>query len=115
VIVGRHGPVYTNEWIRRVVERNGTSSTNFDVASNPSSCAKALRYRLSSSDRIVVGADSEPAANISKAIYAPLTRVRTTAATTPSSVIAQSPIRHAADDIDKAAELIKHASNAFLR
>jgi UDPglucose 6-dehydrogenase len=28
-------PVYTNEWIRRVVERNGVSRDMFDVASNP--------------------------------------------------------------------------------
>ena len=67
-------PVYTNEWIRRVVERNGTSSTNFDVASNP----EFLREGTAVSDflhpdRIVVGADSEPAADVLKAIYAPLT------------------------------------------
>ena len=40
-------PVYTNEWIRRVVERNGTSSSNFDVASNPEFLARRhRRYRL---------------------------------------------------------------------
>ena len=28
-------PVYTNEWVRRVIERNGVPKENFDVTSNP--------------------------------------------------------------------------------
>jgi UDPglucose 6-dehydrogenase len=62
-------PVYTNEWIRRVVERNGTSSTNFDVASNPEFLREGTAVTdFLHPDRIVVGADSKPAADILQAI-----------------------------------------------
>ena len=35
-------PVYTNEWITRILERNGASRDTFDVVSILSSCVKAL-------------------------------------------------------------------------
>jgi UDPglucose 6-dehydrogenase len=109
-------PVYTNEWIRRVVERNGTSSANFDVASNP----EFLREGTAVSDflhpdRIVVGADSEKAADVLKAIYAPLTSgdyYRSDNAVIGSHTISEPPPLLLTST--KAAELIKHASNAFL-
>jgi UDPglucose 6-dehydrogenase len=109
-------PVYTNEWIRRVVERNGTSSTNFDVASNP----EFLREGTAVSDflhpdRIVIGADSERAADMLKAIYAPLTSgeyYRSEHAVIGRRTISDPPPILLTSA--KAAELIKHASNAFL-
>jgi UDPglucose 6-dehydrogenase len=109
-------PVYTNEWIRRVVERNGTSSTNFDVASNP----EFLREGTAVSDfvhpdRIVIGADSEQAADVLKAIYAPLTSgeyYRSEHAVIGQRTISDPPPLLLTST--KAAELIKHASNAFL-
>jgi UDPglucose 6-dehydrogenase len=109
-------PVYTNEWIRRVVERNGTSSTNFDVASNP----EFLREGTAVSDflhpdRIVIGADSEQAADVLKAIYAPLTSgdyYRSEHAVIGQRTISDPPPVLLTST--KAAELIKHASNAFL-
>lgn len=109
-------PVYTNEWIRRVVERNGTSSANFDVASNP----EFLREGTAVSDflhpdRIVVGADSERAAAVLKAVYAPLTSgdyYRSDNAIIGHRTISDPPPFLLTST--KAAELIKHASNAFL-
>ena len=109
-------PVYTNEWIRRVVERNGTSSANFDVASNP----EFLREGTAVSDflhpdRIVIGADSEQAAAILKAVYAPLTSgdyYRSDNAIIGHRTISDPP--PLLQTSTKAAELIKHASNAFL-
>src|ERR1700733_7090847 len=67
-------PVYTNEWIRRSIERNGVASELFDVVSNP----EFLREGTAVSDflhpdRIVVGADSDRAAEVLKRIYLPLT------------------------------------------
>src|SRR6201996_1095544 len=109
-------PVYTNDWIRRVVERNGTSSTNFDVASNPEFLREGTAVKdFLHPDRIVIGADSEPAADILRAIYAPLTSgeyYRSDSAIVGQCTISDPPPLLLTST--KAAELIKHASNAFL-
>jgi len=109
-------PVYTNEWIRRVVERNGVSSGNFDVASNP----EFLREGTAVSDflhpdRIVIGTDSPAAARVLRDIYAPLTSgeyYRGDNAIIGRCTISEPP--PLLETSTKAAELIKHASNAFL-
>ena len=109
-------PVYTNEWIRRVMERNGVAQQLFDVVSNP----EFLREGTAVSDflhpdRIVVGTDSERAAALLSKIYEPLTNgsyyeqpdaihgFRSSSA--PPLLLLTS---------TKSAEIIKHASNAFL-
>ncbi len=109
-------PVYTNEWIRRAIERNGVNRRIFDVVSNP----EFLREGSAVSDflhpdRIVVGADSDRAAAVLQAIYEPLTG---------GSYYLQGNIIpgrfHSAEPppllltSTKSAEIIKHASNAFL-
>lgn len=109
-------PVYTNEWIRKTIERNGVPGDMFDVVSNP----EFLREGTAVSDflhpdRIVVGSDSERAEKLLAEIYAPLTtgeyyrRVdaiegHCTTATPPPILMTTT----------KSAEIIKHASNAFL-
>ena len=109
-------PVYTNEWIRRVVERNGVPKELFDVASNPEFLREGTAVvDFLHADRIVVGTDSERAGNLLKAIYEPLTsgayyRLPQSVPgccgeNTPPPILLTS---------TKAAELIKHASNAFL-
>ena len=109
-------PVYTNEWIRRAIERNGVAREMFDVVSNP----EFLREGTAVSDflhpdRIVVGADSERAAAVLKGIYAPLTdgSYYKSAEMIPGccSTAAPPPLLHTST---KSAEIIKHASNAFL-
>ncbi len=109
-------PVYTNEWVRRVVERNGVSSSNFDVASNPEFLREGTAVvDFLHPDRIVVGADSDQAANLLKAIYAPLTSgdyYRSDNAIIGQRTISDPPPLLLTST--KAAELIKHASNAFL-
>jgi len=109
-------PVYTNEWIRRVIERNGVSRGLFDVVSNP----EFLREGTAVSDflhpdRIVVGTDSERAAESLTAIYAPLTsgsyyRQKDCIAGMCSETNAPPLLLTST----KSAEIIKHASNAFL-
>jgi UDPglucose 6-dehydrogenase len=109
-------PVYTNEWIRRVMERNGVAQHLFDVVSNP----EFLREGTAVSDflhpdRIVVGTGSERAATVLSQIYEPLTTGRYYQKTdsveghrtpeTPPPLLLTS---------TKSAEIIKHASNAFL-
>jgi UDPglucose 6-dehydrogenase len=53
-------PVYTNEWIRRVLHRNGVAPQSFDVVSNPEFLREGTAVTdFLHPDRIVVGADSE--------------------------------------------------------
>ncbi len=109
-------PVYTSEWVRKIILRNGTDPESFDVASNP----EVLREGTAVTDflfpdRIVIGCDSERSAEILRQVYAPLTDGTyyekpdaipgPDRATIPAPIIVTS---------TKSAELIKHASNAFL-
>lgn len=109
-------PVCTNEWIRRTIERHGVPRDRFDVVSNP----EFLREGTAVSDflhpsRIVIGATCTRAAQLLQDIYQPLTsgeyysRVSAIAgscsAASPAPLLVTSP---------RSAEIIKHASNAFL-
>ncbi len=109
-------PVYTNEWIRRVIERNGVSRELFDVTSNPEFLREGTAVvDFLHADRIVLGAETERAAELLQRIYAPLSSgeyYRSEHAvpgprreSDPPPVLLTS---------TKAAEIIKHASNAFL-
>ena len=58
-------PVYTSDWARKIMLRNGTAADTFDVASNPEflregSAVTDFLYP----DRIVVGADTERCAQV---------------------------------------------------
>src|SRR6202051_2880272 len=67
-------PVYTNEWIRRAMERNGVERHLFDVVSNPEFLREGTAVvDFLHPDRIVVGADDERAAALLNRIYLPLT------------------------------------------
>ena len=109
-------PVYTNEWIEKIILRNGTDPELFDIASNPEFLREGTGVTdFLYPDRIVVGAETERAAAVMREIYSPLTSgwyygrtdaiPRPEAAHTPPRIIVTSA---------KSAELIKHASNAFL-
>jgi len=113
-------PVYTNEWIRRVIERNGVKREMFDVVSNPEFLREGTAVEdFLHPDRIVVGADSERGAELLSAIYAPLTSgayyKKADAGFPPiagcCSAEAPPPLLLTST---KSAEIIKHASNAFL-
>ena len=109
-------PVYTNEWIRRVIERNGVHRDMFDVVSNPEFLREGTAVEdFLHPDRIVVGADSTRAARLMQSIYAPLTNGSyyegegviegCCSMQEPPTLLLTS---------TKSAEIIKHASNAFL-
>src|SRR5580693_2549052 len=67
-------PVYTNEWIRRVIERNGVPKELFDIASNPEFLREGTEVvDFLHTDRIVIGAESERAGSLLSTIYEPLT------------------------------------------
>jgi UDPglucose 6-dehydrogenase len=109
-------PVYTNEWIRRAIERNGVARNLFDVVSNPEFLREGTAVvDFLHPDRIVIGADSEAAASLLGQIYAPLTTgayyAQPGAIPGSCSVAEPPPLLNTST---KSAEIIKHASNAFL-
>ncbi|HXE07225.1 MAG TPA: UDP-glucose/GDP-mannose dehydrogenase family protein [Acidobacteriaceae bacterium] len=109
-------PVYTNEWIRLAMERNGAPRKLFDVVSNPEFLREGTAVEdFLHPDRIVVGADSPAAGELLEAIYAPLTTgqyyKRAGAIQGRCSAKEPPPLLNTST---KSAEIIKHASNAFL-
>ena len=109
-------PVYTSEWVRKIILRNGTDPESFDVASNPEFLREGTAVTdFLFPDRIVIGCDSERSADILREIYAPLADgsyyERGDAIPQPDRASIPAPIIVTST---KSAELIKHASNAFL-
>lgn len=109
-------PVYTSDWVRRTVARKAAADAQFDVVSNPEflregSAVTDFLYP----DRIVVGADGPRAAEVMTELYAPLTSGeygrRAGAVPRPAGAPDPSPLILTSA---KSAEMIKHASNAFL-
>lgn len=109
-------PVYTSAWIQRVMTLNGCHRDNFDVASNPEFLREGTAVTdFLYPDRIVVGADSERALRILRELYRPL--VDGSYAQKPEAVPRPEGARMSPQWIEtspQSAELIKHASNAFL-
>ena len=109
-------PVLTHDWIRKVMLLNGANRDSFDVASNPEflregSAVVDFLY----ADRIVIGVDNDRAAAILRSIYRPLTdgSYHSRPGGIPGPKEAHIPTPLIQTDA-KSAELIKHASNAFL-
>ncbi len=109
-------PVYTSDWVRKIILRNGATPTTFDVASNPEFLREGTAVTdFLYPDRIVLGADQERCAAVLREIYAALTdgRYYQRPDAIPRPDRAQIPPRLIVTSA-KSAELIKHASNAFL-
>lgn len=109
-------PVYTCEWIRKVIARTPGAPADFDVVSNPEFLREGTAVTdFFSPDRIIVGADSPRAAAALQELYAPLTSgeyyrcpnpvITAKQASAPPPILITT---------SKSAELIKHASNAYL-
>ena len=111
-------PVYTNEWIRRVIERNGVPKDLFDVASNPEFLREGTAVvDFLHADRIVIGAATGRASELLQQIYLPLTSgdyYRNARTQFPGRAAQMHILRPSLLTSTKAAEIIKHASNAFL-
>ncbi len=109
-------PVYTSNWVRTVMLRNGAEPDSFDVASNPEFLREGTAVTdFLYPDRIVLGADHERCAALLREIYAPLTSgsYYSSPGAVPAPQNAKIP-PPAIVTSAKSAELIKHASNAFL-
>ena len=109
-------PVYTSDWVRKIILRNAAPPDSFDIASNPEFLREGTAVTdFLYPDRIVVGADNERCAAVLREIYAPLTDgsyyAKKDAIPAPDRVQIPPPLIVTSA---KSAELIKHASNAFL-
>ncbi len=109
-------PVYTSDWVRKIILRSGTEPELFDVASNPEFLREGTAVTdFLFPDRIVIGCDSDRSAAILREVYEPLTSGsyyrRSDAIPQPDRASIPPPIIVTSS---KSAELIKHASNAFL-
>ena len=109
-------PVYTSEWVRKVILRNGTDPACFDVASNPEFLREGTAVAdFLFPDRIVIGCDNDRSADVLRQVYAPMTDgsyyQRADAIPQPDRASVPPPILVTSS---KSAELIKHASNSFL-
>jgi UDPglucose 6-dehydrogenase len=109
-------PVSTCESLRKTLLLNGAPSGLFSVASNPEFLREGTAVTdFLYPDRIVVGADDEFSASLLQAIYQPLTSGDYYS---DPHAIPHSGHSHAKSPLilttAKSAELIKHASNAFL-
>lgn len=109
-------PVYTSRWIRRSMLLNGTPPDLFDVVSNPEFLREGSAViDFLYPDRVVIGGDSERAVELVRSIYKGLEdgsyySALTDVAPPPKFPGSTRIIRTSA----ASAELIKHASNAFL-
>lgn len=109
-------PVYTNEWIQRVFHRYGVNPACVDVVSNPEFLREGSAIiDFLHPDRIVVGANSERSAEVLRRIYDPLTtgNYYQQPEALPGACSAACPARLLVTSA-QSAEIIKHASNAFL-
>jgi UDPglucose 6-dehydrogenase len=109
-------PVYTSDWVRRVILRNAANPDSFDIASNPEFLREGTAVTdFLYPDRIVIGADSQRSAALLSEAYTPLTDgsyySRADAIPGPDRAKIPPPLIVTSA---KSAELIKHASNAFL-
>lgn len=109
-------PVYTSGWIQRVLTLNGCHRDHFDVASNPEFLREGTAVTdFLYPDRVVVGAESERALKILRELYGPV--IDGSYAQNAGAVPRPEGARTSPQWIEtspQSAELIKHASNAFL-
>jgi len=111
-------PVFTSNWIRKVMLLDGAPADLFDVASNPEFLREGTAVvDFLYPDRIVTGADTARCADVLRQIYLPLTdgsyyrRGDRVAVPAPKNWPGAARI---IATTTKSAEIIKHASNAFL-
>lgn len=116
VVVKSTVPVGTNDWVRRAMIRYGAPQNSFEVASNPEFLREGTAVTdFLYPDRIIVGSDNDRCSAVLQQVYEPLTsgRYAKNRHAIPSPDAAILPARIIVSSA-QSAELIKHASNAFL-
>jgi UDPglucose 6-dehydrogenase len=109
-------PVYTSDWIRSAMARKGRKGEEFDVVSNPEFLREGTAVTdFLYPDRIVVGTSTDRAAGIMREVYSCLIdgSYAQQASAVPRPERARS-LPMYIETSPRSAELIKHASNAFL-
>ena len=111
-------PVFTSHWVRKVMLLDGAPADLFDVASNPEFLREGTAVvDFLYPDRIVTGGDTTRCSDLLREIYRPLTDGSYYKRTDRVAIVAPANWPGAARLIGtstKSAEIIKHASNAFL-
>src|SRR5437763_5761965 len=93
-------PVETGVWLKRIMEEENRARVEFDVAANPEFLREGQAVRdMLEPDRIVIGVSTRRAADCLREVYRP--------------ILDRAGCPLVVTDI-ATAELIKHASNAFL-
>ncbi len=109
-------PVLTNRWIRRTLLTNGARAENFDVISNPEFLREGTAVEdFLYPDRVVIGADHARARELARRIYQPMIdgSYYRRADRVPGARELGEGVLYL-ETSAQSAELIKHASNAFL-
>lgn len=116
VVVKSTVPAGTNSWIARVLARCGAAREKFDVASNPEFLREGTAVTdFLYPDRIVLGSDSARAIKVLQDVYRPLSNgsYRRSSHAIPAPDNAAQAAKVIVGSA-RSAEIIKHASNAFL-
>ncbi len=111
-------PVKTGQWVKRTIRFNNKVGVEFDVASNPEFLREGSAIGdFLKPDRIVVGVESQRAAELLQACYQPIIDQEVSFDDKTQKVIHQEKQATKAPFIVtdvNSSELIKHASNSFL-
>ncbi|HPQ38913.1 MAG TPA: UDP-glucose/GDP-mannose dehydrogenase family protein [bacterium] len=111
-------PVKTGEWVKRTIRFNNKDGVEFDVASNPEFLREGSAIGdFLKPDRIVVGVESDRAAELLRACYQPIIDQSVSFNLDTQQVIHQDPQDGKTPFLVtnvSSSELIKHASNSFL-
>jgi UDPglucose 6-dehydrogenase len=106
-------PVQTGAQLRKHLSVHSTNGLRYDVSSNPEFLREGTAVEdFLHPDRIVIGADSQRAADLLREIYEPIVTQKFTCPIHSDCPKRKDPIFLATDT--NSAELIKHASNSFL-
>jgi len=116
VVVKSTVPVGTNDWVRRILIRYGASQKQFCVTSNPEFLREGTAVTdFLYPDRIIIGSDCGRSRMIMEQLYEPLTTGAYAQSEGAIPIPDEAPLpAQLITTHTRSAEMIKHASNAFL-